>query len=501
MKAARACHWMLAMTNRMSFTKLLVLGLALVAGPTSLVLPSVWAAPDDPWDGKRVDPDYQYATPQAYEDFADRKFGMRVHWGQYSVLGLNASGALRRGSCSKEFREIYLTQYQLFNPVQFNADEWAALCSRAGMKYIITTTKHHDGFCLWPTRTTTRALKRVSSHTHVQTKEVEINDSVMDTPFKRDGIAELAAAFRKKGLGFGIHFSHPDWNDYRFRWDFNNRFYDPQYSRKTNPEDWEGWVEQHRKQILELASNYGALMAISFDTGGIPMPEDSFPDIVKTIKMVRQLQPDCLFRNRGIGAYGDFDTPEGSVPGGPRGDRERVWEAIDFIGGAWGWQPGDNYKSREWILGKLIEAVSKGGNCCLNVSPMPNGKFDPEYVSRLEYVGDWLKVNGEAIYKTRSRGGELWKEGNDVRFTRSKDLKTVYAISLAWPGSQLALQSVQPKKGSSIHLLGWARPLPWRAEGNGVVIEMPEKLRAEDSKRPCKQAYAFRINVEPRSNE
>ena len=149
-----------------------------------------------------------------------------------SVLGLNASGALRQGACSKEFREIYLTQYQLFNPVQFNADEWAALCSRAGMKYIITTTKHHDGFCLWPTKTTTRAHKRVSTHDHIRPQEVEINYSVMDTPFKRDAIAELATAFRKKGLGFGIHFSHPDWNDYRFRWDFNNRFYDPQYPGK-----------------------------------------------------------------------------------------------------------------------------------------------------------------------------------------------------------------------------------------------------------------------------
>jgi alpha-L-fucosidase len=349
-----------------------------------------------------------------------------------------------------------------------------------------------DGFCLWPTKTTTRAPKRVSTHDHIQTKEVEINYSVMDTPFKRDGIAELAAAFRKKGLGFGIHFSNVDWNDYRFRWDFNNRFYDPKYSRKTNPEDWRGWIEQHRKQILELASNYGPLMAISFDTGGIPLPADSFPDIVKTIKMVRKLQPECLFRNRGLGAYGDFDTPEGRVPSDPRGDRERVWEAIDFIGGAWGWQPGDNYKPKEWIVATLIEAVSKGGNCCLNVSPMPSGRFDPEYVSRLEYVGDWLKVNGEAIYKTRPRQGDLWKEGNDIRFTRNKDNKTVYAICLKWPGERLALRSVRAKEGSQIRMLGVPTPLPWRQDADALTITIPADI---ERAKPCRQAYALKIEV------
>jgi len=480
------------MKNQMSLAGSLAVLFALAAGLATVVLSSPWASPD-PWDSRPVDPDYQYATPQAYEEFADLKFGMRLHWGQYTVLGLNASGALRQGACSKEFRDIYLTQYQVFNPVQFNADEWADLCARAGMKYIITTTKHHDGFCLWPTKTATRALKRVSTHTHIQTKEVEVNYSVMDTPFKRDGIAELAAAFRRKGLGFGIHFSHVDWNDYRFRWDFNNRFYDPQYSRQSSPEDWQGWIEQHRKQILELAGNYGPLMAISFDTGGIPIPEDSFPDIVKTIKMVRKLQPGCLFRNRGLGAYGDFDTPEGVVPSGPRGDRERVWEAIDFIGGAWGWQPDDNYKPKEWIVTTLIEAVSKGGNCCLNVSPMPNGRFDPEYVSRLEYVGDWLKVNGEAIYKTRPRPGGFWKEGNDIRFTRSKDHRYVYAICLKWPGDRLALRSVRAKEGSQIRMLGVPAPLPWRQDADALVITIPADV---EKSKPCVQAYAFKVEVE-----
>jgi len=116
---------------------------------------------------------------------------------------------------------------------------------------------------------------------------------VIDTPFDCHGIAGLAAAFRNKGLGSTIHFSHNDWNVYRFRWDLNNRFCDPKYSQKTSPIDGQGWIEPHRKQLQELAGNYGPLMWMSLDTGGIPLPKGSFYDILETVKRLHMLQPEC----------------------------------------------------------------------------------------------------------------------------------------------------------------------------------------------------------------
>ena len=127
------------------------------------------------------------------------------------------------------------------------------------------------------------------------------------------------------------------------------------------------------------------------------------------------------------------------------------------------------------------------------MDPMPNGKFDPKAIERLEYVGDWLKVNGEAIYATRPREGDLWKEGNDIRFTRSKDNRTVYALCLKWPGKMLTLKSVRPAEGAAITMLGVADSLKWKhASGAGLQIEIPDPLQDEKS-RPCRCAWVLRI--------
>jgi len=457
-------------------------------------------ARDQPQGGLRagVDPDYRHAPAEAREQFADLKFGMRIVWGQNTALGLNWDGPMRQGQSSEEFRKLYLTLYQIFNPTGFSADEWASLAARAGMRYALTTTKMHSGFCLWPTRTTTRALRRTltPSPGPITAEEANLHYDVMDTPFQRNVVKELVDAFRKRGLPMGIHFSHVDWNDPRFAWDFNSRYYKKSCPADLTPST---WYEQHRAQILELAGGYGPLLQISFDTGGIPMPQANFAEIVKTVKLVRELQPNCLFRNRGLGDYGDYGTPEGWIPTAAGTQRKvddsavEVWEHIDFLAGLWGWWPGDNrWKPKEWLVNSLIEAVSKGGNFMPSVSPMPNGKFPPEVIERLEYVGDWLKVNGEAIYATRPRPGEGWKEGPDFRFTRSKDNGLVYAISLKWPGRQLRLKSVHAAPDRPIFLLGVKEPLPSQQDESGLVIEIPESLQVEQN-RPCLQAYAFKI--------
>jgi alpha-L-fucosidase len=150
------------------------------------------------------------------------------------------------------------------------------------------------------------------------------------------------------------------------------------------------------------------------------------------------------------------------------------------------------YKPNEWFVATLVTVCAMGGNFMPGVSPMANGKFPPETIERLEYVGDWLKVNGEAIYNTRP--WNIYKEGNDVRFTRSKDNKYVYATSLNWPGESLTLRSLRAKEGSQVTMLGVKAHLKWQQDKEGLVIRIPAAIAEH---KPCKQAYAFKIEAQP----
>ena len=158
----------------------------------------------------------------------------------------------------------------------------------------------------------------------------------------------------------------------------------------------------------------------------------------------------------------------------------------------------DHFKGGDWIITNLVDAVAKGGNFMPAIGPDITGKFDPEAIREFEAAGTWLKTNGEAIYATRPREGQLWKQGDDIRFTRSKDNKTVYAICLKWPGRTLTLKSVRPAAGAVITLLGGAEPLKWKDDpAAGLRIEIPAQVQDEKS-RPCQRAWALRITpVQP----
>ncbi len=443
------------------------------------------------WWSDEVGPNYRNAPPAAVESWQDQKFGMRIHWGPYSVLGLDASWPLQRSS--KEFQSIYFTLYQVFNPMDFNADGWADLAERAGMKYFVFTTRHHDGFSMFNTRTEVESIRRIPSEKSETgiglTESCRIHYSIMDTLYEHDIVAALVQAFRKRGLGVGLYYSWPDWHDPNFRWDKHNVFYDPQYSKKSNPEHWQQFIDRLREQVHELCSNYGNLLEISFDAG---LPQEAWPDTIKIVEMARDLQPNVMFRNRGIGPYGDFTTPEHWVPKDPlKKPLPMPWEAIEQLGTRWGYQPNDNYKSKEWLLATLIDVVAKGGNYMTGVSPMANGRFPTETIERLEYVGAWLRVNGEAIYETRP--WNVFSEGEDLRFTRRKDGKYVYATALKWPGKTMRVRLVRAVEGSEIVMLGVKSNLGWHQDEGGLVIEIPQEV---EKNKPCAQAYTFKIHAE-----
>jgi len=203
--------------------------------------------------------------------------------------------------------------------------------------------------------------------------------------------------------------------------------------------------------------------------------------------MVRELQPDVIIRGRGIGAYGDYYTPEREVPGGPS---PGVWKVIYPCGEAFSYLPNDKYKPGEWILENLIQVTAKGGNFEVGFGPMSNGRWPAEMMERLEYVGDWLRVNAEAIYNTRPR--KVFQEGKDVWFTTSKPGDVLYAIRLGWPQDTLRLNSVSARAGSRVFMLGVEKPLDWRQDASALVIEIPPALAHN---KPCRQAFVFKIQT------
>jgi len=252
-------------------------------------------------------------------------------------------------------------------------------------------------------------------------------------------------------------------------------------------------MQRHRDQLVELLTNYGKIDMICLDMWFGPT---IWPKLRETMLELRKIQPDVMFRARGIGNYGDYYTPEGFVPG----DQENTnvpWFVIYPLGRYFSYeQDSAEHKGAKWIVENIIDCAAKGGNFMVGVGPNGNGEFHPVAKAQLLQTGRWLKINGEGVYATRARDANSWKEGDSIRFTRAKDENIIYAHCFEWPGEQLVLKTVKPEKSTKIYLIGNKNPLKWEQNAAGeLVIKTPESL-LNSIPEDLRLAYSFKIETE-----
>ncbi len=414
------------------------------------------------------------------EWFMDQRFGIFFHWGPYCQWDCCESWPLvpedtwarpdgmrcweERGRDLARFQRDYWALNRTFNPVEFDPAAWASAARAGGMKYVTFTTKHHDGFCMWDTRTTDYRV------THP------------DCPFHEHPKADIARhvfdAFRQEGLGVSCYFSKSDWHSPHYwspRWPPVHR--NPNYDTAEHPEIWDGFVRFVHGQVEELMTGYGPIDALWLDGGQVRADNKQDIRMAEMAAMARRHQPGLIMADRTVGGdYEDFITPEHTIPEEPLGV---PWESCLTLGHAWKYVEHDQYRPARDVIRMLAEVASKGGNLLLGFGPDPLGRLPQEAVARLREVGAWLEVNGEAIYGTR----EVAPYGSgDVRFTARGS--TTYAIVLkvsdeAWARSEAAVPALRPAPGSKVHLLGHAAPPAWRAVGDGFTVELPDGLDRE----------------------
>lgn len=469
-------------------------------------------------------PEYTWASDEAYEAFLDMKYGVRIHWGLYSLKDSMSESWPFLGNREPAFdfktRAEYNLMYKNWNPQGFNAEEWMKTFKEAGLQMFAFTTKHHEGFSMYDTKTRVKKRVQWDAPGGPKMEDCDLAYSIMETPFGRDIVKEVCEAGRKHGLKIDLYFSHSDWYDADFRpygyhplqipssaaWCKAKAEDEPLSELERakerlksfyievpdpTPAEEARMVARHREQLKEILSNYGKIDMVCLD---IWLGPRVWPELRKTLMELRKIQPNVMFRARGIGNYGDYYTPERFVPGGKESS-DAPWFVIYPLGSHFSYESNAaKFKGANWILQNLIDSVAKGGNFMVGIGPDGDGRFHPKAIEQLQEVGSWLKLNGKGIYATRARSGDLWKEGEHIRFTRSKDSKTLYVHAMKWPGKELVLQSVKTQPNTIVRALALPnQKLNWRKAANGeLVITLPDALL----KLPKVQQMAYSFSIE-----
>lgn len=373
--------------------------------------------------------------------WSDSRFGMFIHWGVYSDLGGVWKGKPVKGYAEHIMRtaqiplEVYKKEVVAnFDPTEFDADEWVRICKDAGMKYMVITSKHHDGFAMFDSKIT----------------DYDIVDM---TPFKRDPIAELKVACDRQGIKFGLYYSHAqDWSHrygQRNTWDFEGQ---PTRNRWWKHSPWKesNWAEKSKiyvkeksiPQLFEIIDQYNPAI-IWFDTQ-LWLPEELQIEIVKA---GRERTQTAIFSSRSAPGYADYlsttDMPANFPP------KDGYWEAIPTTNHSYGYHSMDNdYKPSSHFIRLLAKAGAKGGNLLMNVGPKGNGKINDIDIEILKGIGNWLKVNGEAIYGTQKTTLPV----NEWGVSTQKD-KNLYLHVFNWPDNEGLIVGGLKSEVSKVYLL------------------------------------------------
>lgn len=451
----------------MKHFKLMMLGLALSAGFTTQM--QAQEAQSFVHQQSNTE-DYVWPTdPQVLtklKHWQDQKFGVLMHWGLYSVPGIVESWSIcsedwivrERKPTYEEDKAWYWSQKDSLNPVNFDPSKWADVMKKAGMKYMIFTTKHHDGFCMFDTKYT--------------------DFSIAHGPFGKDprhNIAkEVFNAYRNKGFMIGCYFSKPDWHS---KWFWNPYYATPNrrinYKKQQHPDWWQNYRKFTQNQLNELTTDYGNIDILWLDGGWITGDEIGLDTILVD---ARKRNPGMISVDRTIrGKNENYQTPEQGIPAK---QLDIPWESCITLSHAWGWTPNAKFKSPNKVIGILSEIVAKGGCLALGVGPKADGTLQSEVVKNLLQIGNWLNKNGQAIYSTVNAAhyndGKVW-------FTADKNGKTLYAIYALEDGEKTpkTITWTENKPKGKLILLQNGKSVKYTVKGNQVTVTLPSGLKNE----------------------